>query len=72
MGANGESDLAPTARSRCTDRAAWPGVDARRATRGDRDPLDFRPGSQYQYFNTDNFVVALMAQAVTHTNYARC
>jgi D-alanyl-D-alanine carboxypeptidase len=34
------------------------------------DPLDFRPGSQYQYSNTDNFVVALMAQAVTHTNYA--
>jgi D-alanyl-D-alanine carboxypeptidase len=34
------------------------------------DPLNFRPGSQYQYSNTDNFVVALMAQAVTHTNYA--
>jgi D-alanyl-D-alanine carboxypeptidase len=34
------------------------------------DPLDFRPGSNYQYSNTDNFVVALMAQAVTHTNYA--
>ena len=34
------------------------------------DPLDFRPGSQYHYSNTDNFVVALMAQAVTHTNYA--
>jgi D-alanyl-D-alanine carboxypeptidase len=34
------------------------------------DPLDFRPGSKYQYSNTDNFVVALMAQAVTHTNYA--
>ena len=33
-------------------------------------PLDFRPGSNYQYSNTDNFVVALMAQAVTHTNYA--
>jgi D-alanyl-D-alanine carboxypeptidase len=34
------------------------------------DPLDFRPGSKYQYSNTDNFVVALMTQAVTHTNYA--
>jgi D-alanyl-D-alanine carboxypeptidase len=34
------------------------------------DPLDFRPGSKYQYSNTDNFVVALMAQAVTHRNYA--
>jgi D-alanyl-D-alanine carboxypeptidase len=34
------------------------------------DPLDFRPGSKYEYSNTDNFVVALMAQAVTHTNYA--
>ena len=34
------------------------------------DPLDFPPGSKYQYSNTDNFVVALMAQAVTHRNYA--
>jgi D-alanyl-D-alanine carboxypeptidase len=34
------------------------------------DPLQFRPGSKYEYSNTDNFVVALMAQAVTHTNYA--
>ena len=34
------------------------------------DPLDFRPGSKYHYSNTDNFVVALMAQAVTHTGYA--
>jgi D-alanyl-D-alanine carboxypeptidase len=34
------------------------------------DPLDFRPGSRYQYSNTDNFVVALMAQTVTHSNYA--
>jgi D-alanyl-D-alanine carboxypeptidase len=34
------------------------------------DPLDFRPGSKYQYSNTDNFVVALMAHAVTKTNYA--
>jgi D-alanyl-D-alanine carboxypeptidase len=34
------------------------------------DPLGFRPGSKYQYSNTDNFVVALMAQAVTHRSYA--
>ena len=34
------------------------------------DPLDFTPGSKYHYSNTDNFVVALMAQAVTHRNYA--
>jgi D-alanyl-D-alanine carboxypeptidase len=34
------------------------------------DPLDFTPGSEYHYSNTDNFVVALMAQAVTHHNYA--
>jgi D-alanyl-D-alanine carboxypeptidase len=34
------------------------------------DPLNFRPGSEYRYSNTDNFVVALMAQAVTRTNYA--
>jgi D-alanyl-D-alanine carboxypeptidase len=33
------------------------------------DPLDFRPGSNYQYSNTDNFVVALMAQAATHRSY---
>jgi D-alanyl-D-alanine carboxypeptidase len=34
------------------------------------DPLEFRPGSRYEYSNTDNFVVALMAQAVTHRGYA--
>lgn len=34
------------------------------------DPLRFTPGSRYEYSNTDNFVVALMAQAVTHRNYA--
>jgi D-alanyl-D-alanine carboxypeptidase len=35
------------------------------------EPLSFRPGSRYHYSNTDNFVVALMAQAVTHRNYAQ-
>ncbi len=34
------------------------------------DPLRFTPGSRYEYSNTDNFVVGLMAQAVTHRNYA--
>jgi D-alanyl-D-alanine carboxypeptidase len=34
-----------------------------------RDPLQFRPGSQYGYSNTDNFVVAMMARAVTHRTY---
>ena len=34
-------------------------------------PLEFTPGSQYRYSNTDNFVVALMAQTVTGTPYER-
>jgi D-alanyl-D-alanine carboxypeptidase len=34
------------------------------------DRLGFEPGTQYHYSNTDNFVAALMAQAVTHRNYA--
>jgi D-alanyl-D-alanine carboxypeptidase len=34
------------------------------------DRLDFHPGARYHYSNTDNFVVALMAQAVTHRGYA--
>jgi D-alanyl-D-alanine carboxypeptidase len=33
------------------------------------DPLGFTPGSAYHYSNTDNFVVALMARAVTHRTY---
>ena len=36
-----------------------------------KKPLDFRPGSRYHYSNTDNFVVALMAQAATHRSYNR-
>jgi D-alanyl-D-alanine carboxypeptidase len=36
-----------------------------------RDPLEFRPGSRYRYSNTDNFIVALMAEAVTHRAYTR-
>ncbi|WP_232838310.1 serine hydrolase domain-containing protein [Streptomyces geranii] len=34
-----------------------------------RDPLLFRPGSRYQYSNSDNIAVALMAEAATHTRY---
>ena len=33
------------------------------------EPLDFPAGSQYHYSNTDNIVVALMAQAATGRSY---
>ncbi len=33
------------------------------------EPLEFRPGSRYRYSNTDNFVVALMAEAATGRDY---
>ena len=33
------------------------------------EPLEFRPGSRYRYSNTDNFVVALMAEAATGRPY---
>src|SRR2546426_706355 len=32
-------------------------------------PLNFRPGSQYRYSNSDNIAVALMAEAATGTRY---
>lgn len=32
--------------------------------------LDFAPGTQYAYSNSDNIVVGLMIQAVTHESYA--
>lgn len=35
------------------------------------EDLEFRPGSRYQYSNSDNIVVALMIEAVTGTRYAR-
>lgn len=35
-----------------------------------RDPLVFRPGSKYEYSNTDNIVVGLMVEAVTGDSYA--
>ncbi|WP_338897086.1 serine hydrolase domain-containing protein [Streptomyces sp. TG1A-60] len=34
-------------------------------------PLLFRPGSRYQYSNSDNIAVALMAEAATGTRYER-
>jgi D-alanyl-D-alanine carboxypeptidase len=34
-----------------------------------KKPLDFRPGSRYHYSNTDNFVVAMMAEAATDRSY---
>ncbi len=34
-----------------------------------RDPLVFRPGSRYEYSNTDNIVIGLMAQRVTGRPY---
>ncbi|MGW0845745.1 serine hydrolase domain-containing protein [Streptomyces sp. NPDC002787] len=33
------------------------------------EPLRFPPGSRYQYSNSDNIAVALMAEAVTRTRY---
>ncbi len=33
------------------------------------EPLMFRPGSRYQYSNSDNIAVALMAEAATGTRY---
>ncbi|MFE2416850.1 serine hydrolase domain-containing protein [Streptomyces hokutonensis] len=33
------------------------------------EPLRFAPGSQYQYSNSDNIAVALMAEAATGTRY---
>ena len=34
------------------------------------DPLEFSPGSRYQYSNSDNIVVGLMVEKVTGTDYA--
>ena len=34
-------------------------------------PLDFAPGSQYHYSNTDNIVVALIAEKATGLSYER-
>ncbi|MGE0066730.1 MAG: serine hydrolase domain-containing protein [Solirubrobacterales bacterium] len=33
------------------------------------DPLEFAPGSKYEYSNTDNIVVGLIAEAVTGESY---
>ncbi len=33
------------------------------------DPLNFTPGSRYEYSNTDNIVVGLIAEAITGTPY---
>ncbi len=35
-----------------------------------RDPLVFRPGSRYEYSNTDNIVVGLMVESATGRTYA--
>jgi D-alanyl-D-alanine carboxypeptidase len=35
------------------------------------DPLEFEPGSRYQYSNSDNVAVALVAEAATGTRYER-
>jgi len=34
------------------------------------EPLNFAPGSQYRYSNSDNVIVGLMAEAVTGESYA--
>jgi D-alanyl-D-alanine carboxypeptidase len=36
-----------------------------------RKPLVFRPGSRYEYSNTDNIVVGLIAERMTSTSYGR-
>jgi D-alanyl-D-alanine carboxypeptidase len=36
----------------------------------EHDPLRFRPGTQYEYSNTDNIVIGLMARKVTGRSYA--
>jgi D-alanyl-D-alanine carboxypeptidase len=35
------------------------------------DPLEFVPGTRYEYSNTDNIVVGLMAEAATSESYKR-
>ncbi|HVX32488.1 MAG TPA: serine hydrolase domain-containing protein [Solirubrobacterales bacterium] len=34
------------------------------------EPLEFKPGTRYEYSNTDNIVVGLMVEAVTKRSYA--
>ncbi|HEX2071020.1 MAG TPA: serine hydrolase domain-containing protein [Thermoleophilaceae bacterium] len=47
-------------------------MSPRRLVRFVRDkPLRFRPGTRYEYSDTDNIVVALMAEAATGTPYER-
>jgi D-alanyl-D-alanine carboxypeptidase len=36
----------------------------------EKEPLVFKPGSKYEYSNTDNIVVGLMVEAVTKQTYA--
>lgn len=36
-----------------------------------KDPLEFTPGSKYEYSNTDNIVVGLIAEAVTGGSYTQ-
>ncbi|MBS1891452.1 MAG: beta-lactamase family protein, partial [Actinobacteria bacterium] len=35
----------------------------------EKEPLVFKPGSKYEYSNTDNIVVGLMVEAVTRRSY---
>jgi D-alanyl-D-alanine carboxypeptidase len=37
----------------------------------ENEPLQFKPGARYEYSNTDNIVVGLMVEAVTHESYAK-
>ena len=47
-------------------------LSPRRLVRYVRDkPLRFRPGSRYEYSDTDNIVVGLMAEAATGVSYER-
>jgi D-alanyl-D-alanine carboxypeptidase len=36
-----------------------------------KEPLQFKPDSKYEYSNTDNIVVGLMVEAVTHQSYEK-
>lgn len=36
----------------------------------EKEPLEFKPGTKYEYSNTDNIVVGLMVEAVTNGSYA--
>jgi D-alanyl-D-alanine carboxypeptidase len=36
-----------------------------------KEPLEFKPDTKYEYSNTDNIVIGLMVEAVTHQSYTK-